>query len=63
MNLHIKGGRVVDPASGRDAVGDLFIAEGRIAAKAGPASRVIDAKGLVVAPGLIDLSARLREPG
>ncbi len=63
MDILIKGGRVVDPASGRDAVGDVFIADGKIADKAGKASRTIDARGLVVAPGLIDLSARLREPG
>jgi dihydroorotase len=63
MKLLIKGGRVVDPKSGRDAVGDLFLADGRIASAAGTPDRTIDAKGLVVAPGFIDLSARLREPG
>ena len=63
MDLHIKGGRVVDPASGRDAVGDVFIADGKIAGRAGKSARTIDARGLVVAPGLIDLAARLREPG
>ncbi len=64
MKLLVKGGRVVDPASGRDAVGDVALADGRIVeALAGKPDRVIDAKGLVVAPGLIDLAARLREPG
>jgi dihydroorotase len=64
MKLLLKGGRVIDPASGRDAVGDVAIADGRIvAALAGKPERVIDAQGLVVAPGLIDLAARLREPG
>ncbi len=63
MKLLIKGGRVVDPESGRDALGDLFLADGKIAAAAGTPDRTIDAAGLVVAPGLIDLSARLREPG
>ncbi|MCC6211998.1 MAG: dihydroorotase [Burkholderiales bacterium] len=63
MNILIKGGRVVDPASGRDEVGDVFVSEGKIAGTKGKAERTIDAKGLVVAPGLIDLSARLREPG
>lgn len=63
MDLHIKGGRVVDPASGRDAVGDVFIADGKIADRAGKPARTIEARGLVVAPGLIDLAARLREPG
>jgi dihydroorotase len=68
MKLHIKNGRVIDPANGIDAVQDLFIADGKIAAvgtaPAGfAAERTIDAAGLVVAPGLVDLSARLREPG
>ncbi len=68
MKLHIKNGRLVDPAGGIDAVQDLFIADGKVAgigsAPAGfAATRTIDATGLVVAPGLVDLSARLREPG
>ena len=63
MKLHIKGGRVVDPASGRDAIGDVFVSDGRISDGFQKADRVIEAKGLVVAPGFIDLSARLREPG
>jgi dihydroorotase len=63
MKLLIKGGRVIDPASGRDALGDVFVADGRIAQPGGAPERTIDAKGLVVAPGLIDLAARLREPG
>jgi dihydroorotase len=63
MRLLIKGGRVIDPASGRDALGDVFVADGRIAQPGGAPERTIDAKGLVVAPGLIDLAARLREPG
>src|SRR5687768_7459067 len=63
MRSHIKNGRVVDPASGKDGQGEIFIAEGKISAEGGKADRVIDAKGLVVAPGFIDLAARLREPG
>jgi len=64
MKLHIKGGRVIDPASGRDAVGDVWGVDGKISeGKSEKADRVIEAKGLVVAPGFIDLSARLREPG
>src|SRR6476646_2298518 len=58
--LVIKGGRVVDPASGMDAVGDVAVKDGRIAAVGtglGGAERVIDATGLVVAPGFIDLHA------
>ncbi|MGH8674235.1 MAG: dihydroorotase [Burkholderiales bacterium] len=63
MRILIRGGRVIDPASGRDGIGDVFLADGKIADAAGTADRTIDAAGLVVAPGLIDLSARLREPG
>jgi dihydroorotase len=68
MKLHIKNGRVIDPANGIDAQQDLFIADGVIAALGTApdgftADEVIDASGLVVAPGLVDLSARLREPG
>src|SRR6185436_4188639 len=64
MKLLIKGGRIVDPASGRDEAGDVFVSGGLVvnAFKEKP-DKTIDAKGLVVAPGLIDLSARLREPG
>jgi dihydroorotase len=64
MRLHIKNGRVVDPASGKDGSGEIFISEGRITQPfQEKPDRVIDARGLVVAPGFIDLSARLREPG
>ncbi|MBN8904211.1 MAG: amidohydrolase family protein, partial [Rhodospirillales bacterium] len=58
--LVISGGRVVDPASGMDAVGDVAIMDGKIAAVGtglGGADCVIDATGLVVAPGFIDLHA------
>ena len=68
MKIHIRGGRVIDPASGLDAVQDLYIAEDRIAGLGNRpegfrAEREIDASGLVVCPGLIDLAVRLREPG
>lgn len=64
MRLHISGGRIVDPESGRDAPGELFIVDGKVAeAFREKPDRRIEAKGLVVAPGFIDLSARLREPG
>ena len=68
MRLHIRNGRVIDPANNVDTVQDLWIADGRILATgAAPADfraeRSIDAAGLVVCPGLIDLCAHLREPG
>lgn len=68
MKIHIKGGRLVDPKSGVDAVRDVFVAAGKIVAIGEApggftANRVIDASGLVVCPGLVDLAARLREPG
>jgi len=68
VKILIQHGRVIDPASGRDEMADVAIASGRIVAIGATvpdfaAERVIDARGLVVAPGLVDLSARLREPG
>ena len=68
MKIHIKGGRLIDPRSGVDAKKDVYIAAGKIVGIGEPpngfgANRVIDAAGLVVCPGLVDLSARLREPG
>ena len=68
MKIQIKGGRVVDPGSSGDKVQDVFVAAGKIMALGTApggfhANRVIDATGLVVCPGLVDLSARLREPG
>jgi dihydroorotase len=63
VRIQIRNARVIDPATGRDASGDLFVADGKIAEEFAKPERVIDAKGLVVAPGFIDLAARLREPG
>lgn len=68
MKIHIKNGRVIDPANGVDAVQDVFIAAGKIIAIGQMpaefvANKTIAADGLIVAPGLVDLSARLREPG
>ena len=68
MRLTIENGRVIDPASGRDERVSVHLENGCIAgmgaAPAGfVAQQTIDAAGMVVAPGLIDLAARLREPG
>ena len=68
MKIEITHGRLIDPAQRVDRIAPLYIAAGRIvaigAAPAGwTANRTLDAKGLVVCPGLVDVSARLREPG
>jgi dihydroorotase len=65
--LLIVGGRLVDPATGRDEVADLLVEEGRIAGSGRGLPRagagVIEAQGLLVLPGLIDIHVHLREPG
>ena len=68
MKIEITGGRIVDPAQDVDRVATLYIAEGKVAgvddAPGGwRADRSIDAAGCIVAPGFVDLAARLREPG
>ncbi|WP_374667788.1 dihydroorotase [Ramlibacter sp.] len=68
MKLLIRNGRVVDPARNFDEIADIAVAAGRIIAigqaPAGFApNRTIDAAGCIVAPGLVDLAVRLREPG
>ena len=68
MKILISNGRVIDPMSARDEVADVYVAAGRIVGiGAAPAdfhaNRTLDASGLVVCPGLVDLSVRLREPG
>ena len=68
MKIHIKNGRLIDPKNNIDAKLDLFIAAGKIVAIGNAptdfvANQTIDAKDLIVCPGLVDLSARLREPG
>lgn len=68
MKILIKNGRVIDPASGFDEICDVAIAAGRIVGirQVPPdfaPNKVIQAQGCIVAPGLVDLAARLREPG
>jgi dihydroorotase len=68
MRIHVRGGRLVDPKNGIDRVQDLYIAAGKVACigeapQDWSANRTIDATGLVVCPGLVDLATRLREPG
>ena len=68
MKILIQNGRVIDPASGLDQICDVAVAAGRIVGLGrAPAdfapTRTIDASGCIVLPGLVDLAARLREPG
>jgi dihydroorotase len=68
MKLEIRNGRVIDPATGRDERTNIYITDDRIASigaafEAFLPDKIIDAAGKIVAPGLVDLSARLREPG
>jgi len=66
--LAIRNGRVMDPASGLDAVCDVYLADGRVAAvgvnlDVPSKAEVFDASGMVVAPGFLDMHVHLREPG
>lgn len=67
MNILIQNGRIIDPASNRDEVADVYVAEGKVVAVGKDlnqrAEKVIDATGLFVMPGFIDLHVHLREPG
>ncbi len=67
MTLIIRGGRVIDPANGMDGIRDIYIEGDKIIqppkTKKTSSSEVIDARGLIVAPGLIDMHCHLREPG
>jgi len=68
MKIEIKNGRLIDPKHGIDRKASLFVGAGKVAGvdEAPPGwrtARIVDASGLVVCPGLIDVSARLREPG
>ena len=65
--LLLRGGRVIDPSRQSDAIADVLIVDGRIAAVGRNIglpddAQVHDAKGMVVAPGLIDVHVHLREP-
>jgi dihydroorotase len=65
--LLIKGGRVIDPASGLDGIRDVLLDNGKVQAVGqrlkAKVAKVIDAKGLLVLPGLIDMHVHLRDPG
>ena len=64
--IQITGGRIIDPSQDIDQIGDLWISRGRILPMGGgyeEAEIVIDARGLIVCPGLIDIHVHLREPG
>ena len=68
--LVIRGGHLIDPAAGVDGLKDIFLKDGRVAEIAAPGklkatngAEVLDATGLTVAPGLIDIHVHLREPG
>src|SRR4029434_1411022 len=68
MTILIRNGRIIDPANERDEVGDLFIVDGRLAKQTEdrnqtPPTEEIDAAGLIVSPGLIDIYVHFREPG
>jgi dihydroorotase len=67
MTTIIRNGRIVDPANRRDEIADLFLEGGNVVAALSeihdPKVEIIDATGLVVAPGLIDIHVHLREPG
>lgn len=68
MKIQIKNGRVIDPKNNIDSKLDVYIAAGKIVAVGNSpegfvANQIIDAENLTICPGLVDLSARLREPG
>ncbi|HUA61204.1 MAG TPA: dihydroorotase [Verrucomicrobiae bacterium] len=67
MNIVVKNGRVIDPATQTDRIADVLIVEGKVAGVApnlsSAGARVVEASGLIVAPGFIDMHVHLREPG
>jgi dihydroorotase len=69
-SMLIRGGRLIDPAEGVDALKDVVLKDGRVVeiastgkAKVDSGAEIIDASGMVVAPGLVDIHVHLREPG
>ena len=62
-SVNIRGGRDIDPVSGRDETGDIFIADGKFVAAPAAGASEINARGLAVCPGFIDMHVHLREPG
>jgi dihydroorotase len=67
MRIIIKSGRVVDPAGGIEDINDVLVSDGKIEKIARDikdnTARIVDASGMIVAPGLVDMHAHLREPG
>ncbi|HEX3722325.1 MAG TPA: amidohydrolase family protein, partial [Nitrolancea sp.] len=68
MAIVFRNGRVVDPSQGVDAVADLWVEDGRVVAvgsqiEAPVGAEIVDAQGLIVTPGLVDVHAHLRDPG
>src|SRR3954466_4478743 len=65
--LHLINARVIDPAAKRDAIGDLFVRDGKIVSSLSAAekkrAKKIDATGLIACPGLFDIHVHFREPG
>ncbi len=62
-SVNIRGGRVIDPSSGRDETGDVFVVNGKFAKQPAEGAEEVDASGLVVCPGFVDIHVHLREPG
>ena len=69
MRLLIKGGHVIDPGNGVDEISDILVQDGiiaelkRVSDAEEKGTKVIDAKGKTVVPGLVDIHVHLREPG